>query len=218
MFKKINFKSILIGIIIGIVLTSSVFADISSIQVWFNDIKVSLDGVILEMKDAKGNPVQPMVYNGTTYLPARALCEALGKDIKMNEITNVLEITTPTVSTTTNITGKEETSLMSEGTTTTPNFSVREENGLLIVEAKGQTYLDIHSLNRILDNNYKIYFDAVHCNLMKLNSNNEYVQISENIMLQENLGISYNNKMNYGLKEFILYDDYINKLKPLIKE
>jgi hypothetical protein len=230
MFKKIKFKSILIGIVIGVVLTSSVFADISSIQVWFNDIKVSLDGVILEMKDAKGNPVQPMVYNGTTYLPARALCEALGKDIKMNEITNVLEITTPTISTTTNITGKEE-NVLSESITTIEttteetliiNDTEYEENGLTIREIGEDKYVEYDDIKGKLENTkYKLDYiiGRTYCSLFKENSDDKYEKIVEEINI-------YNHKFSPSKYRqlfknnimYLEYNDYVSIIKPLIGE
>lgn len=41
------------------------------------DTKVSLDGEVLELKDAAGNPVTPIISNGTTYLPVRAIADSL---------------------------------------------------------------------------------------------------------------------------------------------
>lgn len=41
-------------------------------------IRVYLDGQLLEPKDANGKPVDVFLYNGTTYLPVRAISEALG--------------------------------------------------------------------------------------------------------------------------------------------
>ncbi|MBQ0139853.1 MAG: hypothetical protein KBT36_11180 [Kurthia sp.] len=52
------------------------------------DIKVSKGGIsiyvdekLVKPTDAKGNVVEPMIYQGTTYLPVRAISNALGKDI-----------------------------------------------------------------------------------------------------------------------------------------
>lgn len=44
-------------------------------------IKIVVDGQKLNPADANGNPVEPMIYNGTTYLPVRAVANALGKAV-----------------------------------------------------------------------------------------------------------------------------------------
>ena len=52
-----------------------------NINVVYNNIKLYIDGAEIVPKDAKGNPVEPFIYNGTTYLPVRAVGEALGKEV-----------------------------------------------------------------------------------------------------------------------------------------
>lgn len=48
-------------------------------------IKIVVDGETIEPKDANGNPVEPIIYNGTTYLPVRAVAQALTKGTKQIE-------------------------------------------------------------------------------------------------------------------------------------
>lgn len=47
----------------------------------YMDIKLVIDGVEVVPKDAGGNIVEPFVVDGTTYLPVRAVGEALGKEV-----------------------------------------------------------------------------------------------------------------------------------------
>ena len=44
----------------------------------YRDISIMLNGARLEPMDASGNAVEPFLINGTTYLPLRAISEALG--------------------------------------------------------------------------------------------------------------------------------------------
>lgn len=64
-------------------------------EIEYRDIKVSLDGKILDLKDAKGNTVEPFMFGGTNYIPARALAEALGLDVTWNGSTSTVVLTTP---------------------------------------------------------------------------------------------------------------------------
>ncbi|MCI8538170.1 MAG: copper amine oxidase [Oscillospiraceae bacterium] len=52
-----------------------------TIQV-FTGVNIYIDDVKLNPKDANGNPVEAFIYNGTTYLPVRAVSEALGKPVQ----------------------------------------------------------------------------------------------------------------------------------------
>ena len=47
----------------------------------FTGVTLYVDDVKFTPKDANGNDVEVLLYNGTTYLPVRAIGEAYGKDI-----------------------------------------------------------------------------------------------------------------------------------------
>ena len=82
MFKRL--QGVLIGVLAGAVLTSGiVFAEEISktINAVYMNVKLVVDGVQIEPKDANGNYVEPFIYNGTTYLPVRAVGAAFGKDV-----------------------------------------------------------------------------------------------------------------------------------------
>lgn len=59
-------------------------------------INIVLNGAVLEAKDASGTAVYPILRDGTTYLPVRALGEALGKTVVWDGETETVYITTPT--------------------------------------------------------------------------------------------------------------------------
>jgi hypothetical protein len=68
----------------------------------YTGVNIYVDDVKLEPKDANGNPVEVFVYNGTTYLPVRAVGEAYGKVVQWDGSTQTVYLgthssTTPAV-------------------------------------------------------------------------------------------------------------------------
>jgi hypothetical protein len=63
-----------------------------TLKVAYKDIKLVVDGVAVTPKDVNGTVVEPFVYNGTTYLPARALASALGKSVNYDGKTHTVYI------------------------------------------------------------------------------------------------------------------------------
>ena len=90
---KKNIKFLVIGLIIGIIIaTSSVFALSGAVQktLNYNNIKITLNGNEITPTDANGNYVEPFSIDGTTYLPVRAIANALGLDVNWNGETNTV--------------------------------------------------------------------------------------------------------------------------------
>lgn len=48
-------------------------------------------------KDVNGNNVETFIYNGTTYVPIRAISEAFDKDVNYNSLYNSVEITSNSI-------------------------------------------------------------------------------------------------------------------------
>ena len=71
--------------------TCPVFAKDSTqeISAAFRDIKIIVDGKQLS------TTAEPFIYNGTTYLPVRAVGEAVGKEVAWDKDTNTVTLTTP---------------------------------------------------------------------------------------------------------------------------
>lgn len=70
----------LAGILVGSLLTGGAFLAKNAselIEVGYSDIKIFMDGEEVQPKDANGQPVEPFIYNGTTYLPVRAVGQAI---------------------------------------------------------------------------------------------------------------------------------------------
>jgi hypothetical protein len=76
MSKKGFIKGMVFGIIICTMLSISVTVFAKSISkqisVIFNSVKVYNDTKLMEFKDAKGNNIEPFIYNGDVYIPPKA--------------------------------------------------------------------------------------------------------------------------------------------------
>lgn len=84
-------KGAVAGLLIGTTLTTGLaFAKngIEAIQAEYSDIKIYMDGILLSPKDANGKTVEPFIYDGTTYLPVRAVGEAIGKQVSWDGATS----------------------------------------------------------------------------------------------------------------------------------
>lgn len=60
----------------------------------YADIKVTLDGAPLSLTDANGSAVEPFAVDGTTYLPIRAISNALGLEVGWNAENHVVTLST----------------------------------------------------------------------------------------------------------------------------
>ena len=64
---------------------------LEQIQAYLNrDITIKLDGQTQTMYDAKGNRVYPITYNGTTYVPIRAVSNMLDIDVEWDGANNTV--------------------------------------------------------------------------------------------------------------------------------
>lgn len=81
---KKTFKGYLLGFLSAVVLVSGVTYAANTTTLYdviANGIKIVIDGQKINPTDANGNTVEPIIYNGTTYLPVRAVANAFGKSV-----------------------------------------------------------------------------------------------------------------------------------------
>lgn len=81
---KKRLQGIIIGVLVCAILFSvSVLAAGNSkmIEAFYTGIRLFVDGGEYIPTDANGKVVEPFIYNGTTYLPVRAVANAFGKDV-----------------------------------------------------------------------------------------------------------------------------------------
>lgn len=57
-------------------------------------IGISINGASFTPRDVNGKKVPVFLYNGTTYAPVRAVCEAAGMEVSYDSATDTVELTT----------------------------------------------------------------------------------------------------------------------------
>lgn len=93
-------KSFAAGIVSGLLAVSLIGTAAATVgqmtaQLDYTDIKIVMDGQEIEPKDAAGNYVEPFAISGTTYLPVRAVANALGLDVGWDGATKTVTLDTP---------------------------------------------------------------------------------------------------------------------------
>lgn len=70
------------ALLVGMIGTAIATGNLTTLEnVRVGGIRIVVDGEDLHPTDANGNTVEPLIYNGTTYLPVRAIAEGLGKAV-----------------------------------------------------------------------------------------------------------------------------------------
>lgn len=82
-------------LIVGLVGTAAATTGKVTRELEYRDITVTLDGQKLDLRDAQGRAVEPFMFDGTNYLPVRALAESLGLEVSWDGSTNTVVLTTP---------------------------------------------------------------------------------------------------------------------------
>ena len=90
-----NMRTIVVAFVclIALIVTVSASSGVKEATLTYRDIKVTLNGERLVLSDANGNPVEPFIIDGTTYLPLRAIANALGLNVGWDGTTNTVILT-----------------------------------------------------------------------------------------------------------------------------
>ena len=89
-FKRFAALALCTGMVTGTALAANTVY--KNIRVQYCGIKLVVNGAPVTPKDANGSTVEPFIYNGTTYLPVRAVGNALGQDVSWNGNTKTVYI------------------------------------------------------------------------------------------------------------------------------
>ena len=93
-----HFKGLVIGLLVGILISSSVMIATASngaitLENVINGINITINGEAFTPKDANGKAVDVFLYNGTTYVPIRAIGQAFDKEFEWDGATRTVKIT-----------------------------------------------------------------------------------------------------------------------------
>lgn len=143
--KKKDLKGFVTGLIVATLVFSMCVPAIAKSgkiqkELTYSNISVTLDGQKLDLKDAKGNSVEPFRMDGTNYLPVRALAEALGLNVAWDSATQTVKLTT-----------EEYTEPSNPKTETEKNTDIEATKGGLI-EYLGTPVLGIKVKNNTSEN------------------------------------------------------------------
>lgn len=94
---KYQWKGFVSGILASIMLMSFVATAYAAYQkqatLHYTGIKITLDGETITPTDGNGKTVDPFIVDGTTYLPVRAVANALGLDVAWDQSPQTVKLT-----------------------------------------------------------------------------------------------------------------------------
>ncbi|MDR1246227.1 MAG: copper amine oxidase N-terminal domain-containing protein [Clostridiales Family XIII bacterium] len=93
-------KGFIAGFIVAALLFGAAATTFASVGTYplmasFASIRIFIDGKQIDPRDANGASVEPFTVNGTTYLPVRAIAEALGMDVNWDNSAKSVYIGAP---------------------------------------------------------------------------------------------------------------------------
>lgn len=197
---KFNIKSFIMGFICSSVLlsiTSIAYAQNKNIEAFYNDIKLMVNGKIVDTKQDA-----PFIYNGRTYTPSRYVAEALGATVKWNETTNTVEVTNDKQNTNTVVTENLNSN--------TNDVTTIKKDGFTLYVFNDNQYISSTEIN----NKYRVFPP-------KNKDTVTFLFNEKNILSIVNL-YNYNNVLIPNIKYTIIsgnscfeYNYFIEILKPL---
>ena len=93
--SKFSIKSFIAGVVVATIILSAgaaIAATERNISVIFRDIRLVVNGETITPRDAQGNIVEPFIWQGSTFLPIRAVGEALGMPVSWDGVTSTVYV------------------------------------------------------------------------------------------------------------------------------
>jgi len=90
---KQRFQGFFIGVLLMVFLfgiSATAFAMSETINITFRGIRIVVNNELITPMDGGGNVVEPFIWNGTTYLPVRAVADALGQEVRWDDSTSTV--------------------------------------------------------------------------------------------------------------------------------
>ena len=91
--KKIISVALVLCLLFSMGITASAAPRTEKVDITYRAISIVLDGKEITPCDAEGNTVEPFIMNGTTYLPLRAIAQAMGLGVAWDGKTNTVTLT-----------------------------------------------------------------------------------------------------------------------------
>lgn len=97
---KKQWKSFMMGVLTTLLLVGAVGTAAATVgtvpaNLEYSNITVTLDGAPVKLVDVNGNPVEPFIIDGTTYLPIRAISNAFGLEVDWDGATQTVILKHP---------------------------------------------------------------------------------------------------------------------------
>lgn len=95
MKKKLTIAIVTVMLFASLIGTVAATTGTVTRELEYHDIKVTLNGNDLDLRDVNGNSVEPFMFDGTNYLPVRVVAEALGLNVGWDGNTSTILLTSP---------------------------------------------------------------------------------------------------------------------------
>ena len=92
MSKKVRIIAVALIMVVFLAISAYAASGYVTKKLYYNNISIMLNGNAITPKDVNGTIVEPFAIDGTTYLPVRAIAEALGCDVSWDGKTSTVII------------------------------------------------------------------------------------------------------------------------------